>query len=300
MLVSNKDTRIDLSEAAGTYTTYLPIVRQRRPDVCGEIMADTTWASAYSPYQVSCDVIVDPHVTLTIEAGATVLFQHFDDDLNILGSLQALGTANQPIRLQPVYGGSWGKIAFMPGSSGVLDYAILEFGGNSKGVLYIASDDVQIVNSVVQYSFDTGIYIHEASPVISATQILSNTGSIGAGLYNDSGSPVIQNNTFSGNHIRAGVLYAYGGGLYNDTGSPIIKNNIFSDNETISTIGCKYCSISGGGGGLFSHSGWPIIQNNIFTGNKSSSDLFPTYGGGLYIDGNSLIENNTFNSNSAQ
>lgn len=79
---------------------YLPLIQRNGTTLCGEITTDTTWGITGTPYRVSCDVIVSTHVTLTIEAGALVQFEHPDDDLIISGTLQAEGTEYAPIRFQ--------------------------------------------------------------------------------------------------------------------------------------------------------------------------------------------------------
>jgi hypothetical protein len=291
---SNGKEIISSNVTTGTASIYLPLIRQHAPYVCGEITADTTWTAAISPYQVICDVSVKPGVTLTIEAGTTVKFTHIDDDLIISGTLQAIGTEFTPILFQPVSGisaGNWGHIAFMPGSLGVVDHAILEYGGSSQGMLHIVSNDVVVENSVVKYSLDSGIYIHEASPVISATQILTNTGSAGCGIYNDTGSPIIRNNTFSGNYCRFDIYPTLGGGLYNGSGNPDIQNNNFALNQ------------GSHGSGLYNGSGNPNIKDNIVSFNGSNPDYTSWYygfGGGIFNDsGSPNIQNNTFAYNAA-
>lgn len=150
-----------------TIELYLPLIQWPGPEVCGEIITDTIWMAAYNPYQLTCDVIVIPGVTLTVEAGVRVKFYHPEDDLIISGTLKAVGTQYAPIHFQPVSGtnlDSWGMVAFQTGSSGVLDHTIIEYGGLYQCIVYIASDAVQVLNSVVQYSGDAGIYIKDAPP----------------------------------------------------------------------------------------------------------------------------------------
>ena len=65
-------------------------------DVSGHISADTTWTLANSPYVLTGDVIVDPGVTLTIQAGVVVQGRG-GVELQVQGHLQALGTTTQPI-----------------------------------------------------------------------------------------------------------------------------------------------------------------------------------------------------------
>jgi len=84
--------------------------------------------------------------------------------------------------------------------------------GSSDGMVYIASDNVQVLNSWVQYSADMGIIIEGSSPLIRSTQIRNNLGFIGGGLYIHAGHPTIQNNIFSDNTAdRGGGLCLYSG-----------------------------------------------------------------------------------------
>lgn len=283
---------------------YLPLVRRGLTTACGEITTDTTWGTAGSPYHVTCDVIVPAGVTLTIEAGVVAQFADTDDDLIISGTLNTAGTESAPISFQPLNEfspGRWGRVAFMAGSSGVLDHVILEYGGrligSDKGMVYIASDAVQVIDSIVQYSANTGIYIHDASPLISGTQIVANRGYFhGGGLYNDTGSPIILNNTFLSNTVSEGCIYTMGGGLYNEGGSPVIQNNIFAGNVAQYTYAGQ-CSSMGYGGGIFSF-GEPIILNNVFTSNLAEGY---GYGGGIYIVSNAaVIHNNIIVNNRAE
>jgi RHS repeat-associated protein len=273
----------------GNRLSYTEIQATTGLSVCGSIITNTVWTAANSPYQVTCDVGVSANVTLTIEAGVTVQFQHTGDDLIISGTLQAIGTELAPIYFRPLSGtiaGSWGRVAFVAGSGGVLDHTILEYGGSTSGLVYIASTAVQVLNSVVRYSTHTGIVIQAASPLISATQVLTNTNTStfpeGGGVYNNSGSPTIQNNTFQGN--SASGFFGYGSGVYNNSGNPTIQNNTFRGN-----------SAGRLGGGVYNNSGSPTIQNNTFRGNSAGSD-----GGGVYNNsGSPTIQNNTFRGNSA-
>ena len=316
----------------------------RGAQVCGEISADTVWTAATGVYTVTCDVHVSAGVTLTIEPGVTVQFEHTVDDLVVSGCCTPLALEAAPIIFQPTMGaerlsterGSWGRVAFLTGSAGVLDHARLEYGGHEDGQLYLASEQVQVLNSVVQYSADTGIVIqmvlpeagqisptHRQSglaslpnvsavitriflpivtadagsvvqpvgPVISNTQVLSNTGFYGGGLYNDAGSPTIQGNTFAGNSVSDPPWDhpGLGGGLYNGSGNPIIQNNIFTRNSN---------GYVAHGGGLYNDSGSPTIEHNVFTDNCAGS--YGNGGGMFNRSGNPTIDNNVFSGNGAE
>jgi uncharacterized repeat protein (TIGR01451 family) len=262
---------------------YFPFVTRSKPILCGEILTDTVWKAVESPYLVTCDVSILAGVKVTAEAGVTLQFVIGAVNLLVYGELRAEGTEQAPIYFQPItsgFPGSWGAVAFMPGSSGVLDHAIIEYGGYISylvpGMVYIASDAVQVGNSVVRGSNRGGIYTRSSSPVISATLITSNHADQGGGVYIESGNPLIQNNVFSGNTADLG-----GGGLYINTGSPLIFNNVFHENIALLA-----------GGGIYIHNfnagiSVPTIQNNILVSNTARIS-----GGGISNTGTPVLDYN--------
>ena len=83
----------------------------------------------------------------------------------------------------------------------------------------------------------------------------------GSGIYCNSSSPTISNNTISGNSTR------YGGGIYCSASSPTITNNTITGNSASDSYGGD-----GGGGGIYcSSSSCPTISNNTISGNSASS-----------------------------
>lgn len=316
--------------------------------VCGEIGRDEVWTTAVGSYVVTCDVHVVAGSTLTIEPGVAVKFQNADTDLIVSGELIAIGSESAPIVFQPIAAfepGSWGRVAFLPRSAGRLHHVTLEYGGREDGQLYLASENVQVLNSIVRYSADTGIVIqtgqpnspiaapavraatvaarqavpppvapaavpltltHNAflpvictksivdqpGPVIRHSQVLSNTGILGGGLYNEAGSPIIQDNTFAGNTANGAPWSnpGLGAGLYNESGSPMILDNAFTGNG----LHGHYTF----GGGLYNKSGSPLIEHNAFSGNVAG---YRTSGGGLYNEsGAPTVARNAFADNYAE
>ena len=68
-----------------------------------------------------------PTVTLTVEPGVVVQFEHSGDDLMVSGTLQVSGTEIAPVVFQPLSGtvpGSWGRVALLAGSAGTLEHAV--------------------------------------------------------------------------------------------------------------------------------------------------------------------------------
>jgi len=97
------------------------------------------------------------------------------------------------------------------------------------------------------------------------------------GMYNEFGSPTINNCTFSANSARVG------GGMANFRGSPTLTNCMFSHNYAFED-----------GGGMYNSYSSSIISNCTFSGNAASS------GGGVYnVRGSSSIRNCSFRQNAA-
>lgn len=250
--------------------------------VCGAIDADTTWTAAGSPYVTTCDVSVNAGVTLTIESGVTVQFGDTTHDLIVLGSLLVQGSQVEPVRFQPLSGaapGSWGRVAFLAGSSGSVLYGLLEYGGASNGMLYLASSAVQVLHTTVQYAADMGIVIVGASPTISATQLISNTGAFGGGVSISNGSPQIYNSLFQDNYATWD-----GGGLHLDGGAPLIQGSQFLSNRA-----------DVDGGGVAVRDGTPTLRGNTFSANFAdfSGGALQTVWGRLQVEGNTFEGNTT-------
>ena len=106
----------------------------------------------------------------------------------------------------------------------------------------------------------------------------------GGGVYCDSSSPTISNNTITGNVGK----YYYGGGIYCESSSCTITNNTITGNTALS------------GGGIFCVSSSPTIADNVISGNSASGSMNEdAFGGGIYCYWKSaaMIRNNTIDGN---
>ena len=153
--------------------------------VSGAVTTNTSWMLAQSPYQVTADVVIQNGALLTIEPGVTV---GFDSGTNLtigVGSLNARGTAGQPITFTSsleVAGntpaaGDWGQIRFLD----------------------LTNDNTSIIEHAgIRYGH--GISIQSASPTFNYLQIDSN---LGAAISVDlNSSPKGIGNKASGNTLN--------------------------------------------------------------------------------------------------
>jgi hypothetical protein len=106
------------------------------------------------------------------------------------------------------------------------------------------------------------------------------TVSAGGGMYNESGSPTLNNVTFSGNSADD-----YGGGMYNHTNSnPVLTNVTFSGNSAYH------------GGGMNNWYSSPTLTDVTFSGNSADD------GGGMfnYYHSSPTLTDVTFSGDSAE
>ncbi len=145
-----------------------------------------------------------------------------------------------------------------------------------------------------------GLYLDSSSPAIENNTVTGNSAEDGGGLSLWwSSHPTIANNTVTGNSSYTG------GGLYLRVSSPTIANNTITGNNgsglymqssspTIVNNTITGNGTDGFGAGLYLRQSSPTIANNTITGNSASS------GAGLYIDHSSpMIVNNTITGNNA-
>ncbi len=131
-------------------------------------------------------------------------------------------------------------------------------------------------------SFGAGMYTNAGSPTVQNVTFINNSAmNYGAGMYNTNGSSVsIIDVTFTRNRADSG------GGMYNSASSPTVRNAIFNNN-----------AIPNQGAGMYNAAGSsPILTNVTFSGNSGG------YGGAIFNNGlssNPTLMNVTFSGNSA-
>ena len=127
--------------------------------------------------------------------------------------------------------------------------------------------------------------------------------SVGAGMYNEGGSPTLTNLIFSGNSADAG------GGMYNFLNSSPHLNQVSFNSNSATENGGGMCNNGSSpalgsvtftgntagayGGGMYNYNSSPAVNNVTFSNNTTE------YGGGMYNNGSSpTLGNVTFSSNS--
>lgn len=194
-------------------------------DWCSNISTPTTWTLAGSPYVV-CPIYVNSGVTLTIDAGVVVKFTQGNGSITVDGALVARGTPQQPIiftsfRDDSAAGdtngdanatspapGDWNWLHFNGASRGVLEHAVVRYGGDTYGHnVQIDTPNVTLTDSTFAYAREEGIYFEGAvPPLLARNQFIGNgTSAVWLGMYNAS-SLTLEDNQATGNGINGFVV----------------------------------------------------------------------------------------------
>jgi hypothetical protein len=253
--------------------------------VDSNIITNTTWTKAGSPYSVLIELDIYPDVTLTIRPGVVVIF-NARSDLEVYGELIAIGTKTEWIsftsnRLEPpkdeYWKGDWNGISFKENSKGsttdeggnylsgsIIKYCKILYG---KGLITIVP--LYIANNDISYNAFCGI-----SNFGSNTFILDNIVSFnenrwgefyenhkGGGIYNSAEHCKIKRNIIQTNRADKG------GGIYNEGNSVIIEQNKIDYNTARNKHGCTDWTHFSHGGGIFNIGQTTTIINNEISNN---------------------------------
>jgi len=150
--------------------------------ICGVLSANTHWTVAASPYHATCSVEVADGVTLIVDPGVTVRFDA-ETELAIRGSLQAAGTAEQPVTFTSAAPspapGDWKRIWFTGGhDQSALTFALVEYAGQySSGSLHAEAGSLTITQSTVQHGAGAGV-VASTSLAVNDSEISNNLGPV--------------------------------------------------------------------------------------------------------------------------
>lgn len=175
--------------------------------VSGEILTDTVWAKAGSPYVVEDYIEVGESVTLTIEPGVVVKFNQ--SYLDVYGKIIASGTEEEKIfftsflddsvggdtngdgiATEPSPGDWFGINFYSPSTGSKFEYADFKY---SITNLYLNSSDLEILNSSISFAGDTAIISNESDLSVANSVFDGNY----YGIDTTKGSLVLRGNFFT-------------------------------------------------------------------------------------------------------
>ncbi len=128
--------------------------------ICGD--AGTHWTLEGSPYLVTCNAEVVTGTMLTVDPGVVVQFSR-GTQLIVNGSLQAAGTADQPILFtsaQPTPApGDWVRLWFPAGhTSSLLRHVVVEYAGSADcGNIQVDAGSLTLQDSTIRFSQSSGL-----------------------------------------------------------------------------------------------------------------------------------------------
>ncbi|AXY72742.1 hypothetical protein D3H65_01595 [Paraflavitalea soli] len=162
-----------------------------------------------SNYALPSTLTVPASISLTIEPGVIIDFIYPYANINVNGTLRALGSESAPIQFTALNGiSNGGGIYLYDNSHAVISNTLLTRMGNNGYALYLGNNvNIQLVNSTISNSPGNGMYIYSGSPIITGCTVINNS----TGIVVNSGSPVFTNCNILGN-TQAGITN-YGGGI---------------------------------------------------------------------------------------
>lgn len=206
-------------------------------ELSGIIDVDTTLTTSLSPYHFQ-DVLIATGTTMTIEPGVVVQF-YDQRGIEVAGTLRALGTVDAPVRFTSVHdttfnGGTttpnsnqhWNEIAFLEGSVGYIEHAIITYGSgyfkdnNRAPAVYNDGGFVTVRNTLFDHNqiFSVG---QMSGELLLEESVVANNSTVGVIIFG--GDATLRGTTFTQN---SKAVYSQG------VDDLLLQNNTFIGNET--------------------------------------------------------------------
>lgn len=241
------------------------LVPARASTACGGLVTNTIWTQADSPVTVTCDVVVFPGNTLTIDPGVEVRFNP-GTGLAVRGLLSAIGTSSSHITLKSAASPTrWNGVRLQTNSGG-------------RGVLQFV--DVSDVNTGVSVECCWGVTvpadIQDSTFTVGGTAISGYAGNRivirrsiidGFNVGLDSADKTVYDSTLRNN--ACAICYVERTDVY----SSVFTNNgtaLYGGGGTV-----RNSTISGSQIGVRSYSGVFALNKNTITGNQIGVLLNP-------------------------
>lgn len=204
--------------------------------VANAVSSSTVLATGLT-HEVLSSVTVAAGATLTIEPGATLRFYTSTSALQVNGALLVQGSATNPVRFTSsgsTAKGSWQGLVLNAGSNGsLIENAVVEYA--KDGISFLSGAGGTVRNTTVKNSSNAGIYIKDASPLITGSTL---QGSIYGVYIERKSNPAIQD----GNLITSNSygIYAKGVNQLGNDPMPVVTNNSIYSNTTYNLYANSY------------------------------------------------------------
>ena len=152
-----------------------------------DLIGDTTWTLAGSPYYVVGDVNVSAGASLAIEPGVQVLFEGYHT-LAVFGNLTAVGTPSAPIRFASnasvPFTGDWRGIRVQPGANATISHVLITY---ALWALWMLDASGGVYHNLSVERSSTGLYLAQATNLTIRDSSFSNN-SIGVRIQETTNS----------------------------------------------------------------------------------------------------------------
>jgi hypothetical protein len=248
----------------------------RATTVSGAITSDQTWTLAGSPYVMTGDVTVGTGVTLTVQAGVSVVAAATDAlaagaspslvELNVNGTLLVNGTAEAPVSFTSANasgGDDWYGVVVASGGAATIANASFAYANYG---LWWHAGTLDVTDS--SFDHDTyGVYVQGGTAILSGLTVTNSYTGIDA----PGGAVVLSTSVLQGNSVGA-----------------LTESMMWISSSTIDHNGDGLRLIPFSGPGLLQ------ISNSLVT-NNAGYGVYQTGSGGVLFDGVGLYGNGTDN-----
>ncbi|WP_444905899.1 beta strand repeat-containing protein [Microbulbifer sp. SSSA008] len=222
---------------------------------------DTDTSLAAGSYIVVDDINVNSGVSLTLEAGAILVFPA-GHSLTVEGDLVVSGSSLQPViftsEAQYPVAGDWQGIVVASGGSISIDNAYIQYA--ETAVSATSPSAFSVTNSIITDFSESGISINNFAGGTIVNNLIQNTDYTGTGIALDTASPAVTDNVVTGLNYGAYITGA---------SSPSLTGNSFIDNNY---------GIYLNGSGSDATNPTPTIIGNDLYGNTNGSLYLNNYG----------------------
>ena len=238
----------------------------------GTITSNTTWYATDNPHVIVGNVTVQAGVTLTLEDGVNVQFNH-GLSISVYGTLNAPGSTGILFTRYEA-DDEWRALYFYSGSSGTLQHSTIEYAQYYAGGYGIYGEDatLAIEHSTLENN-NYGIYVDGTMPTIESCVIQNNT----TGLYvqNVTAAALCTANTIQDNGTGVHFASCTACTVDNQTleGSNGIYGAIYMQNSGEFTIASGNTI-----GGVGQENSWPVTIDIGSYPSLASSGHIPTSG----------------------